>query len=119
MPVPFNLLNSAMSAVGKQKFSYLKFVSRVTNDVGEFVPTYSLPVALSGQVQAVPRELFEKYGLEFQGTYLMFYVSKEILDIERDVSGDQIKFGGATYQCLSETDWFQINGWTGVIAVRI
>lgn len=109
----------AMSVVGKQPFSYLKYLSRVDNGIGLDISSYEAPRILSGQVQAVPKSMFQQYGLDFQKTYLSFYVSKEILDVERDVSGDQIKFTGNTYQCLSITDWFPMNGWCAVMAVQI
>jgi hypothetical protein len=108
-----------MKLTGKQNFLYIKYLSRTPNGIGQWETTYDIPRQVSGQVQAVPRNLFEKYGLDFQGTYLTFYISKDILDVQRDVSGDQIKFGNDTYKCLSETDWFLINGWTGVMAVKI
>lgn len=109
----------AMTVVGKQTFSYIQYTSRTTNGIGIDVPVYADPVSQTGQVQAVPKELFEKYGLDFQKTYLMFYVSKAVLDVTRDVSGDQIIFAGNKYQCLSQTDWFAINGWTGVVSVKV
>lgn len=118
MQIP-NLLNMAMSVVGNQQFNYIKFLSRSENDIGQDVPLYDIPVLTVGQVQAVPRELFDKYGLEMQKNYLMFYVSQEILDVTRDVSGDRIEFANQTYNCLSQTNWVPINGWTGVICVQI
>ncbi len=114
-----NLLNMALSVVGSQQFQYIQFISRTENEIGQDIAAYDYPATLSGQVQAVPRELFERYGLDFQKNYLMFYVSKEILDVTRDVSGDQIEFAGQRYQCISQTNWVPINGWTGVIAVQI
>jgi hypothetical protein len=114
-----NLLNMAMAVVGKQQFTYQKFVSREVNEIGALVPTYTSPQATSGQVQAAPRHLFELYGLDFQKTILIFYVSQDIIDIQRDVSGDKIQYQGATYQCLTETDWYKINGWKSIVAVKI
>lgn len=114
-----NLLNMAMTLVGTQQFTYFKFLSRATNSIGVDVAVYDTPKLLTGQVQAVPRNLFEQFGLDFQRSYLTFFVSKDIHDVERDMSGDQIKFANDTYQCLSETDWFKINGWTGILAVKI
>lgn len=114
-----NLLNMAVSVIGSQQFAWYRFLSKYTNNPGLDVPTYASPVFLEGQVQAVPRELFEKYGLQFQNKYLIFYVSADIMDVDRDVAGDQIKFDNNTYECLSETDWFQMNGWKGIIAVQI
>lgn len=118
MQIP-NLLNMAMKVVGNQQFTYIKNTSRFDNGIGLDVANYAQPQVTYGQVQAVPRELLEKYGLDFQGNYIMVYVSKEITDVTRDVSGDEIQFKGITYQVLSKTDWFNINGWTAVICVQI
>lgn len=118
MQIP-NLLNMAMSVVGKQQFTYYKNISRYGNDIGVLQATYTAGKTLSGQIQAAPRNLFELYGLDFQKTLLVFYVSHDIIDVQRDVSGDQIEYMGDKYQCLSETDWHKINGWTSVVAVKI
>ena len=114
-----NLLNMATTLIGSQQFIWNKFLSTSLNSIGQDVSIYSQPICVRGQVQAVPHELFDKYGLLFQKKYLIFYISKDIMDIDRGIAGDQIQFGGQTYKCLYETDWFQINGWTGVISVQI
>ena len=118
MQIP-NLLNMAMTVVGKQPFNYIKFLSRETNSIGVDVANYAAPLATYGQVQPVPRDLYQQYGLDFQKNYLTVYVSKEILDIQRDVSGDKIQFAGKNFQCLSETDWFPMDGWTSVLCAQI
>src|SRR5690349_13786632 len=95
-----------MSAIGRQRFLYYKFQSRTPNDIGQDVASYAAPVILSGSVQPVPRNLYEQYGLDLQRYYVNFYVSKSMLDVARDVSGDQIDFDGTRFECLSKTDWF-------------
>jgi hypothetical protein len=114
-----NLLNMAMTVVGQQSFTYYRFLSRSLNAVGQDVAIYDAPKQVSGQVQAAPRKLFDDYGLEFQESAIVFYVSRDIIDIDRNVSGDQIKFGNKIYKCLTQTSWLQINGWTGVITIEI
>ncbi len=114
-----NLLNMALTLVGIQQFSYYKFLSRETNSIGLDESVYASPIIVAGQIQAVPRNLYQAYGLDFQKNYIVFYISKDILDIKRDVSGDQIKYANKTFKCESETDWFAINGWTGVLSVEI
>ncbi len=113
-----NLLNTAVKLTGTQAFTYYKYAGRIDNGIGQDITQYNPPIQIRGQVQAVPRNLYEMYGLDLQKTYLTFYVSKDILDLQRDVSGDQIQFAGSIYKCESETDWRAINGWTGVLAVR-
>ena len=114
-----NILNMAMSVLGKQKFTYLRYRERTVNAEGIYLSDFANGVGTSGQVQAVPREMFIKYGLDFQKTYLMVFVSKDVLDLERGVAGDMIKYANDTYQVVSETDWFDINGWTSVLCVKV
>ena len=114
-----NILNMALSVIAPSSFQYYAFLSRTPNDIGQDVTSYAEPVTLLGSVQPVPRNLFEAYGLDFQRSYVNVYVSKGILDIARDVSGDQIQFNGFTYQCLSITDWQPIDGWDQVLCVKV
>ncbi len=108
-----------MRAVGKQTFTYLQYVGRAPTVIGTDVSVYAIPVQLQGQVQAVPRTLFERYGLDLQKNYLTFFVSSDILDVERDVSGDQMQYAGKRYQVLSNTDWYAQNGWNQVLTVEV
>lgn len=109
----------ALTIVGTQSFTYLRYLSRTTNSIGVDVPTYESAITLTGQIQAAPKELFELYGLEFNKNLLVFYVSKDIIDVTRNSAGDQIQFAGKTFNVLSDTPWFDINGWDGVVAVEI
>jgi hypothetical protein len=114
-----NILSMAMSVIGKSSFSYLAFASRTPNAIGQDVTKYEPPVTLQGSVQPVPRSLYQQYGLDFQRNYLNVYVSKAVLDVERDVSGDMIVFNGNSYQCLSVTPWVAIDGWNAVLCVQV
>lgn len=114
-----NLLNIALTAIGRQSFDYYAFSSRTPNAQGIDVTAYKLPVTLSGSVQPVPQNLLNQYGLDTQRSYMTFFVSRDILEVDRDVSGDQFFFNGKVYQCLSITDWFNIDGWVPVLSVRV
>jgi hypothetical protein len=117
--IPQNLLGTALSIIGKQTFQYVRFLGRQTNSIGNDVATYAVPIPMMGNVQEVPRELFQHYGLLFDKDYKIFYVSEEINVVQRGSSGDHFIFGNETYQVLSDTDWYFINGWAGIIGVRI
>lgn len=117
--IPQNLLGSALSIIGKQSFLYVRFLTRSENSIGLDVSQYAVPVPMLGSVQAIPRNLYERYGLDLQGDYKMFYVSNNIVDVERVKAGDQFIYNNQRYQCESETDWFPMNGWTGVLCVRV
>lgn len=114
-----NLLNMAFQIIAKQTVIYYQYASRITNAIGYEVTTYESGVTLSGSFQPVPRSLYSQYGLDLQKSYFTFYVSKNILDLERNVSGDQISFNGSRFQCESNVEWFNIDGWTSVLCVEI
>ena len=114
-----NLLLRASRLIGFTKVQYLKDLGRVTNEIGLDVTTYAAPVDIMGSLQAVPRSVYQAYGLDFQKNYLMFYTTTDVIDLARDVSGDMLQYGGKKYQLVSETDWMQIDGWTGVLCVQV
>lgn len=113
-----NILNLALSVIARAPFDYYAFTSRSVNELGQYQANYAAPVPLTGSVQPVPRTLYEQYGLDFQKNYLLFYVSQLVIDVQRDVSGDLMNFGGNTYQCLSNVNWFAMDGWVCVLAVQ-
>src|SRR5690606_23365264 len=83
------------------------------------VTEYAAPAVLRGSFQPVQRSLYELYGLDLQKTYYTFYVSYDLLDIDRDVSGDQIAFGSGRFQCVSDVDWFEVDGWKSVLCLYV
>ena len=114
-----NLLLRAARLIGMTKVQYLKDMGRTTNEIGLDVTNYATPVDIMGSLQAVPRSVYQAYGLDFQKNYLMFYTTADVIDLARDVSGDMLQYGGKKYQLVSETDWMQIDGWTGVLCVQV
>lgn len=114
-----NILNMALSVIGKQSFQYLAFKERVTQPNGNDVATYNSPMILQGSIQPVQRTLYVQLGLDLQRNYINVYVSRDILDITRDVSGDQIIWNCKKWQCLSKTAWSAIDGWDQVLCVQI
>lgn len=114
-----NLLNMALSVIAKQTIIYRKFSARVLNDVGQDISSYDAPVSIVGSFQPVPQNLYEQYGLDLQKSYFNFYSSNDIIDVARDVSGDQIEFDNKLYQCESGNEWFALDGWKGVLCVFV
>jgi hypothetical protein len=120
MSVPSsNLLAQALRVIKPSAFQYVAYQSRTTNSIGLDVATYAAPVTLRGSIQPVPRNIFEQYGLDFQKSYIWVYVQKNISDIDRDRSSDRIIFNGKTYQILSNTEWYPIDGWSAFICVYV
>lgn len=114
-----NLLNMALRMIASQGLVYYHYLGRTQNSVGQDISQYSDGVKIVGSFQPVQRSLYEALGLDFQKDYWNFYASANLLDIGRSVSGDQIAFNGQRYQCESDADWYQIDGWKGSIFVHI
>jgi hypothetical protein len=114
-----NILSAALAVISSNCFQYYSFSSRAYQPNGQYLSNYDPPCTLRGSVQAVPRNLYQVYGLDFDKYYLKFYVSKDVIDVSRNSSGDLFVFQCNTYQCLSVTPWFGIDGWNEVLAVQV
>lgn len=115
-----NLYKLAAKVIAQQTVGYHRFISRDDNVIGLDVAKYAPVKDIRGSFQPVPRNLYEKLGLDFQNSYFTLYAARDILDIQRDVSGDQITFCNEKYQVLSLSgDWFHIDGWVGVLCVKV
>ena len=114
-----NLLNMALTLIHKQVVQYYQYVSRTPNSVGQDITTYAAPISMYGSFQAVRRELYETYGLDLQKDYSTFYTSNNVLDVTRNVSGDQLVYQGRRYQVESDNDWYAQDGWKGVLVVDL
>jgi hypothetical protein len=120
MSVPgSNLLKQALTVIAAQTITYYQALTRTVNTVGQWVTPYAEPVSIRGSFQAVPRNLYQQYGLDFQKDYYTFYSLNDIMDIKRDVSNDQIEFNGLRYQCESNNDWFAVDKWKGILCCLI
>lgn len=113
-----NLLKSALSVIATQTVNYYQFSSRTINDVGQSVATY-LPVQqIKGSFQAVQKNLYQTYGLDLQKNYANFYVSTNIIDVQRDITPDLIVYNNTVYSCESNMYWFPIDGWVCILLVQ-
>ena len=114
-----NLLNMALRIIARQGITYYHDLGRTQNAVGQDITQYDEGRWMVGSWQPVPRQLYQVYGLDLQKDYFTFYTSNNILDITRDVSGDQLAFNGQRYQCESNNEWYAMDGWVGVLCVHI
>ena len=120
MPIPGqNLLNMALTVIAKQPLTYYQFTGRTQNSVGQDITTYLHGRIIYGSWQPVPRHLYEQFGLDWNRDYFVLYTSNNTIDVSRNVSGDQVAFNGQRYQCESNNEWFNLDGWNGIICVHI
>lgn len=114
-----NILNMAFSVISRQNFSYYAFRSRAVNSIGLDVSVYANAVATTGSVQPVSRTLYDSMGLDLQANYFNFFLEKGVIDVSRNVAGDQFAYDGKRFNCVSKTDWYGADGWDQVLAVEV
>lgn len=114
-----NLLNMALRIIAKQEFIFFAYLGRENLPNGLDAPTYAAGVKVFGSAQPTPKQLIEQMGLDLQKTYFTFYFPQDVVDVDRDTSGDQFVLNGKTYQVLSITPWLDIDGWNQAVAVKV
>jgi hypothetical protein len=120
MSVPgSNLLSQALTVIVSQTITYYKWNTRTVNEVGQYVSTYDAPIDIRGSFQPVPKSLYTAYGLDLQKEYYTFFTLNDLLDINRDVSNDQIVFNGIRFQCESDVEWFAVDKWKAVLCCKL
>lgn len=114
-----NILAQALSVIGSTTVKYCKALARTTNAVGQYVTQYDEGVCISGSLQPVPRSMYAQLELDFSKQYYMFYTTTPIRDVERDETPDKIVYLDAEYVTVSRSDWNNIDGWNGVMFVKV
>jgi hypothetical protein len=116
-----DLLSLALQVIPSQEVIYFKYSGRQVNAGGIFVTTYlpGVPKAI-GSLQSVNRNMYVQLGLNFEKTYVSWFVPDlDADDIARGISGDVIEYSGQRYQLDGSTDWLAQDGWKNLIGVRI
>lgn len=120
MTVPgSNLLLRAKRLIRFSTVDYFSFKSRTLNDVRQWIPEFDPSFKLSASVQAVQRDTYTQYGLDFQRNYVRLYAAHNIIDLERDSSGDRFIYNGRLFQLESQFTWWHEDGWDRCLAVEI
>ena len=114
-----NILNMALRVIARQTFQYIPYASRTLQPNALYLTTYKAPINCTGSAQPFPRNLYQVNGLDFNKEYFTFFIARSILDVTRDVAGDQFILNCRRFQALSKTPWAAIDGWDAVLAVEV
>lgn len=88
-----NILNMALGVIASQSLGYYAFVKRTNNKIGLYVDTYAEPLTVRGSIQPVARSTMVLQGLDLQKNYVNIFISRQVLDVNRDVSSDYFIYG--------------------------
>lgn len=114
-----NLFRRAAKLIKLQEVQYYPFATRTLNAARQWVPAFGTPYPLAASVQAVPRNSYAELGLDFNSFYVEIYASLNIVDLQRDSSGDRFVYNGDWYQMKDGQSWFAQDGWAYAMAVRV
>lgn len=117
------IVRGAINAVNSDiAITYLASLGNTVRAGGKQVPSFALPVLLSGQVQPIPQAKLEHYSfVNAQGIYRRVYVFGQQNAIDRiaQLGGDLLKFaevpGGVQRTWLIEACEEQWPGWCNLV----
>lgn len=114
-----NLLKKALKLIPSETYQYLKYDTETTNALGIKVATYKEPVIIKGSVQSPENSIYEQMGLSLEKNYKVFYGAIDIKGNEQKPQPDRFIYYDKTYEVVKNSDWFNYDGWCGVLAVEI
>ena len=115
-----NLLAQAMTLIGAQTVGYRRWLSRSTNAAGVLISTYASPCPKRGSFQPVARDKYQQSGLDYSKAYALWYdPSAGVKTVDRDRGADRINFGGEVWEAVNNNDWSNVDGWQGVLFVKV
>lgn len=114
-----NLLKKALKIIASESYQYEQYIDEEINSQGVKVPTYARPITLTGSVQSPENSLYEQMGLSLDKNYKIFYGPANIKGNEAQPQPDRFIYNGKTYEVVKNSNWFNYDGWCGVLAVEI
>ena len=114
-----NVLRKAFNAVARDRLQYYNAIGRTSNSAGQDVTEYAEGKTIRGSFQPIQKNKYVHLGLDLQKSYFYLYISKNYIDLQRDVSADQLGFQGQRFQMQSTADWYHIDGWLQIRCVMI
>lgn len=117
-----NLLSIALTVISPQTVMYFRDArQRVELDNGILITQFEKGRIVGGcSVQAIPQEKVNQMGLDVSFNYVEWLVPQKVIGLERDASGDEIKWGGKRWKVTEKIeDWTEQDGWCSVTCQEI
>lgn len=114
-----NLLKMANRLIQFQTVQYYTFKSRSMNAARQWVPEFNPAFPLKCSVQAVDRKSYSAMGLDYNAFYVNLWASLDVIDLQRDSSGDRFTYRGELYQMSKGQNWHAQDGWAQCMGTRI
>ncbi len=114
-----NLLSIAGRAIRFQRVTWLRFMGRVENELGVWVPAYYPPTVIKGSWQPVSRDRYEQQGLDLTRKYYNFFTSHPLRGVDVDRGADLVEYRGRRHEVVDVLPWDEEDGWSNVLVVEV
>lgn len=117
-----NLLKLALKIIPGESYEYLKYEGEQVNALGIKVPTYAQAQTITpdiGIVQSPENSIYQQLGLSLDKNYKIFYGAVNIQGNEEQPQPDRFIYRGKTFETIRNSNWFNYDGWCGVLAVEV
>lgn len=129
-----NILSTALRVIASQYVNWYKYTANTIGATGLVTSSYiSSQTVLRGSVQPVPRNRYEAFNLDWQKSYITWYVpdinalsitrnpngNGDIIEWPVNRNGSLISGKSRRYQLIADTPWTLVDDWTAVIGVDI
>lgn len=114
-----NLLNIALKLIPGESFTYYRYKGETIDTMGRKIPSYEEGQVIYGSVQSLDNSLYQQLGLDLAKNYKIFYGADDIKGNAEQSQPDKFEYAGKTYEIVRNANWFNYDGWAGVLAVEI
>ena len=114
-----NLLKKALILIPPESYLYYQYQGESVNEIGISIPTYADPITIVGSVQSPENSMYNQLGLSLDKNYKIFYGAISINGNETQNQPDRFLYDGKIFETVKNTNWFNYDGWSGVLAVEI
>ena len=114
-----NLLKKALKLIPPESYLYYQYQGESINEIGISVPIYADPITIVGSVQSPENSMYNQLGLSLDKNYKIFYGAISINGNETQNQPDRFLYDGRIFETVKNTNWFNYDGWSGVLAVEI
>ncbi len=114
-----NIYKAATQLLTRRPYRLQRFDSRSVDEYGLITNNYLDPEDRLATMLAVSAKMVRKEGLDAKEKYLKLYDTVKFQQATRDKAGDLLFVFDEVFEIIAQSDWYEIDGWNWVMAVRI
>jgi len=113
-----NVLNVALNVLGSQDVGFRRYLNTTITDDGIREDTFAPAITVKGAAQQMSSALVQKLKLDSNKQHMKFWLPADVTMVEPPKGNDVIIYNGYNWAIIEQEDWYNYNGWVGVVAVK-